>query len=102
MKMFLTISELRTRIETAMDQLVSDLQAVTHRYTFEEAESWKNSLPKIVAVFADKAFGDIDVLFTAIGDVALEYQLPALPAWIDMILLGEHKRQPAVVFIELK
>src|SRR5437867_980275 len=102
MTMLLTISELRTRIEGTMDQLVSDLQAVTHRYTYEEAQSWRNSLPKILSVFGDKVSQDIDVLFTGKGDVVLEYQLPALPAWVDMILLGEHNHQRVAVFIELK
>ena len=62
----------------------------------------RNSLPRIVAAFGSRSFQDVDVLFKATGDVALEYKLPALSAWVDMILLGEFEQRPSAVFIELK
>jgi hypothetical protein len=100
--MLLKIAEFRRRIAIDMDQLVVDLQQLTHRNTFEEEQSWRVSLPKISRAFSDKAFADIDLFLGDSGSLALEYNLPGGTGWADMVLLGRHKQKPAAIIVELK
>jgi len=65
--MLITISELRSRVENEIEVLVADLQALTQRYTFEEAQAWRNSLPRIVAAFGEPSFQTNPVLSRPCG-----------------------------------
>jgi hypothetical protein len=100
--MLLKISEFRHRIDSQLDQLVRDLQALTNRYSHAEEQAWRSSLPKISKVFSAASFNDLDIYFGSKGNLALEYRMPAANAWADMILLGKHNAKPAVVIVELK
>ena len=100
--MLLSIAEFRERIERNMDGLVAELQELTHRKTPDEAEAWKMSLPGISRAFSSPSFASLDLYFGEAGNLSLEYKLPAMPSWADMVLLGSHESRPAAVIIELK
>jgi len=51
--MLLKFSEFRRRIDQDIESLVADLQSLTSRYGFEEAQSWRVSLPKVAKAFSD-------------------------------------------------
>ena len=98
----LSISEFRERIDRGLDELVDDLQDLTHRRSPEEAEAWRRSLPGIRNAFSAPSFSSLDLYFGNVGNLALEYKLPAMPSWADMVLLGRHQERPSAVIIELK
>jgi hypothetical protein len=100
--MLLSIAEFRERIERNMDGLVADLQELTHRRTPEEADAWRKSLPGISRAFSAPSFSSLDLYFGEVGNLSLEYKLPAMPSWADMVLLGRHGECPAAVIVELK
>jgi hypothetical protein len=85
-----------------MDQLVSELQQLTHRHTHEEEKSWRVSLPKVSRAFSSPSFENLDLFFGSNGNLALEYNLPGGTGWADMVLLGRHKGTPTAVIVELK
>jgi hypothetical protein len=100
--MLLKISEFRRRIDDDLDNLIVDLQALTHRHTFEEEQAWRSSLPQVSKAFSAKSFENLDLFFGSHGNLALEYNLPGGTGWADMVLLGKHKNDPAAVIVELK
>ena len=100
--MLLRISEFRDRIENGMDQLIADLQALTHRYSHAEEQAWRSSLPKVSKAFSAPSFENLDLYFGSHGNLSLEYKMPAASAWADMVLLGRHLDKPAAVIVELK
>ena len=76
--MFLQISEFRRRVDKEMDNLVSELQALTRRYGFEEEKAWRASLPAVSRAFSDQSFDELDLYFgnNAINTTELKYILP--------------------------
>ncbi len=100
--MLLKIAEFRDRIENGMDQLVADLQALTHRYSHAEEQAWRSSLPKVSKAFSAQSFENLDLYFGSHGNLSIEYKMPAVSAWADMVLLGGHRGKPAAVIVELK
>ena len=100
--MFLQISEFRRRVDKEMDNLVSELQALTRRYGFEEEKAWRASLPAVSRAFSDKSFDELDLYFGNNGNIGLEYRLPASATWADMVLVGRHNKKPSAVIVELK
>lgn len=100
--MFLQISEFRRRVDKEMDNLVSELQALTRRYGFEEEKAWRASLPAVSRAFSDQSFDELDLYFGNNGNLGLEYRLPAAASWADMVLVGRHNKKPSAVIVELK
>jgi uncharacterized protein len=100
--MLLKIHEFRRRVHSEMDQLVGDLQHLTHRFGFAEEQAWRSSLPRLSAAFSDPSFAELDLYFGGEGNLSLEYRLPACGSWADMVLLGRHGEKPSAVIVELK
>lgn len=88
--MILEVKEFRQRVMSDMPTLVTELQAVTGRFGEDEADSWKNSLPRLARAFATSGFDSLHLYFNGTGALSLEYQLPAASSWCDVVLLGRH------------
>lgn len=100
--MIIEVKAFRERVKADLPNLVTDLQATTGRYGDEEAESWRNSLPKLADVFSSSGFDPLHLYFNGTGALSLEYQLPAASSWCDVVLLGKKGDTPGAVIIELK
>ncbi|MGJ8677178.1 MAG: DNA/RNA helicase domain-containing protein [Akkermansiaceae bacterium] len=100
--MIIEVKEFRERVKTDLPNLVTDLQATTGRYSDEEADSWRNSLPRLAKVFSSSGFDPLHLYFNGTGALSLEYQLPAASSWCDVVLLGKKGDTPGAVIIELK
>lgn len=103
--MVFTIDDFCERVTDDMNGLIWELTQLTGRDTPMERASWERSLPKISVVLAqaqqlNKELGKTHLY---LGNVALEYKLPAASAWCDVVLLGQNAQgQPQVFIIELK
>ncbi|HEY1764493.1 MAG TPA: DNA/RNA helicase domain-containing protein, partial [Opitutaceae bacterium] len=100
--MLLKLAEFRSRIECDIDRLILDLKQSTQRFGFEEEQSWRTSLPKVSRAFSDKSFENLDLFFGSNGNLALEYRMPGGGGWADLVLLGQHRKKPSAVVVELK
>jgi hypothetical protein len=102
MDTIITVQEFRNRVSADCENLVKQLQSQTGRFGSEEADAWRQSLPKLSNAFESSAFRSLHLYFGGSGNIALEYQLPAAPSWCDVVLLGRHQSMRAAVIIELK
>ena len=101
--MLVTVQEFRERVEKGMEALVIDLQAGTGRYGSEEAESWRQSLPKLAMLLSAPSLQCLHLYVERQGSIALEYQLPSSGGFADAVLLGAaNNGQPSAVIVELK
>ena len=100
--MLLKLAEFRNRIESDIDGLILDLKQSTQRFGFGEEQSWRTSLPKVSKAFSDKSFENLDLFFGSNGNLALEYRMPGGGGWADLVLLGQHRKKPSAVVVELK
>jgi uncharacterized protein len=100
--MLITVETFRNRVDNDCKTLIADLQELTGRYGTEEAHAWESSLGKLSQIFKAPSFQPLHLYFGSRGNLALEYQLPASSSWCDVVLLGQHQSQPAVVILELK
>lgn len=100
--MLLQVSEFRRRVDTGMDELVTELAEQTGRGGYAEKDAWKASFRAVRDAFSEPSFDELDVFFGSRGNLALEYRMPGGSGWADMVLLGRHEEKPASVLIELK
>jgi hypothetical protein len=100
--MLLTVSQFREEVTDRLDALVGKLQVLTCRYGSEEAQAWKDSLPKLAAVLSAPTMQPLHLYCAGKGDLALEYPLPASMSWADVVLLGAHNGIPSAIVVELK
>lgn len=100
--MLLQVSEFRRRVDTGMDELVTELAEQTGRGGYAEKDAWKASFRAVRDAFSAPSFDELDVFFGSRGNLALEYRMPGGSGWADMVLLGRHETKPASVLIELK
>jgi hypothetical protein len=98
----ITVREFQHRVSSDCTDLVKQLQSETGRFGSEEADAWRQSLPKLSAAFESVAFQPLHLYFGGRGNLAIEYQLPAAPSWCDVVLLGKLGSKRAAVIIELK
>jgi DUF2075 family protein len=103
--MIFTITDFCERVSDDMNGLIRELTQLTGRDTPMERMAWERSLPKVSIVLAEagrlnQQLGEAHVY---LGNIALEYKLPAASAWCDVVLLGRNATgQPQVLIIELK
>lgn len=97
---------LRESVSAAREQVFSE--ALFHRLTdrfvhvhgyrpnASEANSWRQSLPRLLDVLLEAGLGDVHVFF--------EYQLPLTSKRADAVLAGVHPKtgEPSYVVVELK
>lgn len=100
--MIIEIQEFRSRVVNDLPNLVGELQVVTGRFGNEEADSWRNSLPRLAKAFSAPSFDSLHLYFNGSGALSLEYQLPAASSWCDVVLLGRKNNKSGAVIIELK
>lgn len=100
--MLITVGEFHEKVSNHLEQLVIELQDSTNRYSPEEAESWRNSLPSVSKTFSHPSFSNLHLYFGGKGRLSLEYRLPSSSSWCDMVLLGKHENKPSAVIVELK
>jgi hypothetical protein len=100
--MLITIAELRNRVASNLASLVDDLQTATCRYGMEEANAWRESLPRLSRLLSASSMQPLHLYCAAPGDLSLEYQLPASGSFADVVLLGAKEATPSAVVIELK
>lgn len=100
--MLLQVSEFRRRVDTGMDELVTELAEQTGRGGYAEKDAWKASFRAVRDAFSAPSFDELDLFFGSRGNLALEYRMPGGSGWADMVLLGRHETKPATVLIELK
>jgi len=100
--MILSVADFRHRVKSGIDGLIADLQDLTGRQTNEEAQAWRESLPKASDAFAAPQLQSLHLYFGGEGKLSLEYRLPASASWCDMVLLGRHRDAPCAVILELK
>jgi uncharacterized protein len=100
--MLITVNEFRLRARTEVNDLVSELQLATGRYGEEEANAWKQSLPRLATVLSSESLGAAHLYVRDSGHLDLEYQLPSSGSFADVVLLGKHGSTPSALIIELK
>ncbi len=101
--MLLTVSEFRQRVlGPDLDRLLIELVDLTGRDTREERKAWADSFTRLALTLDGKAFGSIHLYLGDIGNLSLEYRLPASCSWCDLVLLGNDGQQPHAVILELK
>jgi hypothetical protein len=100
--MLLEVGQFCERVESDLSGLADDLQEWTGRFGESERRSWMRSLPKLSVVLAKPELSRFHMSLGLSGHVAFEYRLPASSAWCDVVLLGQARKQPAAVVLELK
>jgi DUF2075 family protein len=100
--LLIEVGEFRDRVRRGMDGLVKTLQAKTGRKTQEEERAWRSSLPMLADAFEGKEFQKLHFFFSGKGVVGLEYNLPSMPSWCDVVVLGKKDHSPSVMIVELK
>jgi DUF2075 family protein len=101
--MLLTVAQFRDAVQQDMSSLVRDLRALTGRYGEEEANAWRNSLPKLATLLSSRSLDGVHVhLAKREHHLSLEYKLPGASSWCDVVLLGEHQGRASAVVVELK
>jgi uncharacterized protein len=100
--MLLTVAKFREQVVRELDTLVAQLQSLTCRYGSEEAQAWKESLPRLATLLSAPTMQSLHLYCAGKGELTLEYPLPASASWADVVLLGAHKGKPAALVVELK
>jgi uncharacterized protein len=101
--LLLTIKELRNRVDGDLGSLIEELSELTGRGGDNERLAWERSLPRLTQALIHPALDRIHVHFARREHhVALEYQLPGVASWCDVVLLGRHQQYPSAIVIELK
>jgi len=98
----ITVQEFRRRTQSDLDAIVDELQFHTGRYGEDEAQAWRQSLPKLAGFLTSPSLQSLHLYFQDRGQLSLEYQLPASGSFADAVLLGAHENKPAAVVVELK
>jgi len=100
--MLLTVRDFTTRVESDLNGLIDELQAITGRYGAWELRAWQRSLPQVSVLLSQAPLQDFHVHLGQSGGAALEYRLPASSSWCDVVLLGASPTGPSAVVLELK
>lgn len=100
--MLLTVRDFTTRVESDLNGLIDELQAITGRYGDWELRAWQRSLPQVSVLLSQVSLQDFHVYLGQSGGAALEYRLPAASSWCDVVLLGASPTGPSAVVLELK
>jgi len=101
--MLLTVSEFRERVlNSKLEGLLDELSELTGRSTKEERSAWLNSFTRLAGVLDGKNLAQIHLYLGDLGNLSLEYRLPASSSWCDLVLLGHNGQQPTAVILELK
>jgi len=102
--MLITVYEFCEAVTQNMNDLIDQLTAISGRGGPSEREAWENSLPKLSKALASAQLYNSDIKDTHLylGHLTLEYKLPSASAWCDAILLGNNRKSPQVLIMELK
>lgn len=100
--MLITVGEFRDAVHGDVRGLVQRLQGLTGRDGAEEAHAWQSSLPRLADALGTPALAPIHLYFAGAGYLALEYQLPGVASWCDVVLLGRHDAGASAIVVELK
>lgn len=101
--MRLTVAEFRERVlSTKLDRLLDELSELTGRSTKEERSAWVSSFTRLAEVLDSKSLSTIHLYLGDLGNLSVEYRLPASSSWCDLVLLGHNGQQPTAVILELK
>ncbi len=103
-----TVNEFITNVEYDLNGLIEEISnEVWHaRFGDEEKKAMRESYTEISKMFSvartiNSNFGNASIVTTE--NVLLEYKLPGVSAWCDLVLLGDNQENtPQVVVIELK
>lgn len=101
--MLLTVAEFRERVlGNKLDTLLDELSELTGRSTNEERSAWNSSFKRLAEILDSKSLASIHLYLGDLGNLSLEYRLPASSSWCDLVLLGHNGQSPAAVILELK
>ncbi len=101
--MLLTVSDFRQRVlGPDLEQLLTELTDLTGRNNPEERKAWAESFTRLARTLDDKNLGPIHLYLGNLGNLSLEYRLPASSSWCDLVLLGNDGQHPSAVILELK
>lgn len=101
--MLITVAEFRQRVlGSQLDGFIRELEEKTGRSGVEERRAWKESLTLLAHRFDHAALAQLHLYLGDVGNLAVEYRLPAASSWCDVVLLGHNGQQPSAVILELK
>lgn len=101
--MLLTVSEFRERVlGSGLFGLIEELAQVTGRRNPAEFKSWQDSFVQIGRSLDSSSLAQVHLYLGDLGNLSLEYRLPASSSWCDLVLLGHDGRRPSAVIVELK
>lgn len=101
--MLITISEFSDRVlHGGLDRLLDDLAAETGRYGQAERTAVAASFEQLALTLGNSSLKPIHLYLGSVGNLSVEYRLPASSSWCDMVLLGHNGERPSAVILELK
>jgi hypothetical protein len=101
--MLLTVSEFRERVlGPNLGDLVVQLAELTGRRNPSEMQAWSDSFPRLARTLESESLNNVHLYLGDLGNLSLEYRLPAASSWCDLVLLGHDGRNPNAIVVELK
>lgn len=103
--MLFQVNEFCDRVVNELNELLDSLTSETGRSSPEERKAWRNSLVPLsqVLLSASRHSSNLNNADIYLGNIAVEYRLPAASSWCDAILLGQNiNYEKQAVIIELK
>ena len=94
------VSDFCDRVTNNIHALIDDLSQISRHVSQEEKIAWKQSFPEVASVLSmsmaqNKGLAD--------AHVALEYKLPSVSFWCDLVLIGRNKEnEKQAIILELK